>query len=433
MYHKHPVYDTDQHLIIDPITRTIKNESGKTVLMQNDHNSERFTFEIPRYVEGHDMCLCDVVEVHYLNIDSANKANQNADIYPVLDFQRSSESDDVMVGTWLISSNATMYSGSLNFIFRFACTDEETTEITYQWFSDVYTGLKITKGLYNTEIVSDEDNSDVLAAWKKEIYDSVTAQATEITNTALEKLQELDSNLDEFERKASEAVFTPNFETGNLEYVSTNYTFTINERTGNLEWTAPSVSLEDKIDVVISQATEGKFAVLDGKIEANTAAINELKSGSGTSTELDQRVTDVETSLSNLETTVSSIEASVGSELTAINEAKTAADSAQADVDALETEVSGKANKSTSVTATISGSAWTGSAAPYTNTVSIAGVTSDKLIEVLAQSLTDTQFEAYTNANISRITQGENSITLYAYGDKPTIDLPITVILRGDL
>ena len=86
-YHKHPVYDTDLHLIIDPSNRSIKNESGKTVLMQNDHNSERFTFEIPRYVDGHDMSLCNVVEVHYNNIDSSDKSVQNAGIYPVLDLQ----------------------------------------------------------------------------------------------------------------------------------------------------------------------------------------------------------------------------------------------------------------------------------------------------------------------------------------------------------
>ena len=48
MAHIHSVYDNDTHFKIDPATRQISNESGKVVLMQNDHNSERFTFEIPR-------------------------------------------------------------------------------------------------------------------------------------------------------------------------------------------------------------------------------------------------------------------------------------------------------------------------------------------------------------------------------------------------
>lgn len=216
--HKHPVYDTDLHLIIDPIARSIKNESGKTVLMQNDHNSERFTFEIPRYVDGHDMSLCNVVEVHYINVDSADKTQQNADVYPVVDVQISPDSDDIVIGSWLISSNATMYSGSLNFIFRFACVDEETSEITYQWFSDIYKDLKITKGIYNTEVVTQEDNSDVLEAWKKEVTDS------------------LDPYFEALNKKMVDTEFSINTETGELEYQSNTYNFQINETTGNLEW-----------------------------------------------------------------------------------------------------------------------------------------------------------------------------------------------------
>lgn len=216
--HKHPVYDTDLHLIIDPVARSIKNESGKTVLMQNDHNSERFTFEIPRYVDGHDMSLCNVVEVHYINVDSADKTQQNADVYPVVDVQISPDSDDIVIGSWLISSNATMYSGSLNFIFRFACVDEETSEITYQWFSDIYKDLKITKGIYNTEVVTQEDNSDVLEAWKKEVTDS------------------LDPYFEALNKKMVDTEFSINTETGELEYQSNTYNFQINEITGNLEW-----------------------------------------------------------------------------------------------------------------------------------------------------------------------------------------------------
>ena len=216
--HKHPLYDTDLHLIIDPVTRSVNNNSGKTVLMQNDHNSERFTFEITRHVDGHDMSLCNVVEVHYINVDSADKTQQNADVYPVVDVQISPDSEAVVIGSWLVSSNATMYSGSLNFIFRFACVDEETSEITYQWFSDIYTGLKVTKGIYNTEIVTQEDNTDVLEAWKNEIINSI--------NPYFEALN----------KKLLDTEFAVNVETGELEYQSDTFDFNVNEATGNLEW-----------------------------------------------------------------------------------------------------------------------------------------------------------------------------------------------------
>lgn len=191
MYHKHSVYDTDLHLIIDPISRNITNTSQKTVLMQNDHNSERFTFEIPRYVEGHDMTLCNVVEIHYINIDASNKNNRSNDIYPVDDIQLSPESNDVVIGSWLVSHNATAFNGSLNFIVRFACvSDENVGEIQYQWFSNVYTGLVISKGIYNTEVVTNDDDSDVLYAWKKEVYEHIEP-LVERAEQAYQQLEEL--------------------------------------------------------------------------------------------------------------------------------------------------------------------------------------------------------------------------------------------------
>lgn len=235
--HKHPVYDTDLHLIIDPITRSVKNESGKTVIMQNDHDSERFTFEIPRYVDGHDMSLCNVVQVHYINIDSSNKSNQNADIYSIVDIQVSPESEEVVIGSWLISKNATLYAGSLNFIFRFACVDEETSEITYQWFSDVSSDLKVSKGIYNIEVLTGDNNSDILEAWKQEVINSAREESKIITNEIISMLDEVNKNIADYEERMSGCIFTVNFETGELEYTSPGITFLVNEDTGNLEWT----------------------------------------------------------------------------------------------------------------------------------------------------------------------------------------------------
>ena len=74
MAHLHSVYDTDAHFKIDPITKVITNMATQKVkLMQFDKGSERFTFEIPRFVEGHDMTLCNKVKIHYNNIDATTK------------------------------------------------------------------------------------------------------------------------------------------------------------------------------------------------------------------------------------------------------------------------------------------------------------------------------------------------------------------------
>ena len=53
MAHKHSVYDTSLHFIIDGNTRLVKNSTeAKVTLVQYDHNSERITFELPRYIDG---------------------------------------------------------------------------------------------------------------------------------------------------------------------------------------------------------------------------------------------------------------------------------------------------------------------------------------------------------------------------------------------
>lgn len=165
MAHLHSVYDGDTHFKIIPVSRKIENTTGKVILMQNDHNSERFTFEIPRYIEGHDMSICNKVEVHYNNTDTKTK-DVNKDVYEATDLQVSPDSEDVVICSWLISGNATKYAGSLYFVLRFACLTDST--IDYQWFTDIYKDITISKSIFNTETVA-IDNSDILEQWKAEL------------------------------------------------------------------------------------------------------------------------------------------------------------------------------------------------------------------------------------------------------------------------
>jgi hypothetical protein len=192
MRHIHSIYDTDQHFIIDPISRGITSESDKVTLIQNDHNSERFTFELPRYIEGHDMSLTDKVEVHYNNIDGSNKRTFNADIYEVADLQISPDSDDVVICSWLISKNATTYAGTLNFVLRFVCYSEE--EIEYQWFTDVFTGIKILSGIYNAEVIDDKYAIDIIESWKRDIVDSTIAASDSAAKSAEEAARLVDES-----------------------------------------------------------------------------------------------------------------------------------------------------------------------------------------------------------------------------------------------
>ena len=89
--------------------------------------------------------------------------------------------------------------------------------------------------------------------------------------------------------------------------------------------------------------------------------------------------------------------------------------------------------KSKTVSATLFASNWTGASAPYTYTLAVTGVTANSNQELLpALNITEEQLTALQAANIQDGGQAANSVTLTAFGDKPTINLPIRVIVRGD-
>lgn len=163
MAHLHSVYDTDAHFCIDPITRRVKEDTSlKTLLAQGDHNSERFTFELPRIVEGHDMSLCDKVEIHYLN-------GTNAGVYEVDDLQISPESEDVVIFSWLVSNNATQNAATLAFAVKLACTTNGKLDYSYNTLP--YEKVSVGKSIDNGEVVVQE-YADVLAQWKQDLIDA---------------------------------------------------------------------------------------------------------------------------------------------------------------------------------------------------------------------------------------------------------------------
>ena len=82
-------------------------------------------------------------------------------------------------------------------------------------------------------------------------------------------------------------------------------------------------------------------------------------------------------------------------------------------------------------TATLS-TTWTGSAAPYTQAVAISGMTADAKIAVsLASTATAEQYAAAAAAQLMCTAQTTGSITMTAYGEKPTIAIPILVRVVG--
>ena len=175
MVHKHSVRDTNAHFTIDQFTRQIKNSSAeKTTIVQYDHNSQRLTFEMPLNIDGHAMTLCDLIEIHFINISTDGK-NKNHGTYEVNDIKADG---DKAVFTWLISQEATQLAGSLSFFIVFKCTENGVT--VYRWGTEICKTLAISEGMDNGETVLTE-YPDILAQWKAQIFD---ASDTAVVNVA---------------------------------------------------------------------------------------------------------------------------------------------------------------------------------------------------------------------------------------------------------
>lgn len=91
------------------------------------------------------------------------------------------------------------------------------------------------------------------------------------------------------------------------------------------------------------------------------------------------------------------------------------------------------AGLSTKVNTTLSASGWS-PAKKYT--LSNANITATSAVELLPREnngITQAQMEALSGAMIVGGTQADGSIQLVALGDVPTVDIPVTIIIRRDL
>lgn len=162
----HTIVDTDKHFLIDPTTRKIKNMTpAKNAVMQYDHKSERFSFSLPKMIEGHDMMECNRVEVHYINIDK--NTNKTKGVYEVDDMKLDPKDESKLVFSWLITQKATQREGSLSFLIRFACIANDGN-VNYVWNTAVFSNILVSPGFYNSPDIV-RQHADVLEQWKKEL------------------------------------------------------------------------------------------------------------------------------------------------------------------------------------------------------------------------------------------------------------------------
>ena len=186
--HTHVIKDVDTRFIVDPVTRQMKNVgSTKTVLVQYDHNSERFTFELPRTIEEHDMSLCDKAEVHFLNVDAKNQQKFSKSSSECTNFCLIGESS--FSCSWTVPPEATLYAGKLSFIVAYKCFDT-LGNLIYSFGSDMFI-LDIKESINAGETVV-TNYADILRQWKEELYNAGYINASTMQksisdlNTALE-------------------------------------------------------------------------------------------------------------------------------------------------------------------------------------------------------------------------------------------------------
>lgn len=86
----------------------------------------------------------------------------------------------------------------------------------------------------------------------------------------------------------------------------------------------------------------------------------------------------------------------------------------------------------TTFSVTLASASWTGTAAPYTYTISNAAITATSTQELMpATDITADQLTALQNANIIDGGQAAGSMTLKAFGEKPSVDIPVRIIVKG--
>ena len=185
MAHTHDVYDMENHFEINGSSRFIKETSEtKLVVVQGDHKSEVLTFKMPRYIDGHDMTLCNKIRIHYINLDPKTN-NKSADVYEVTDLTLCEEREDVLTFTWTIEAPATKYFGTLSFLVKFECTEGEN--VLYQWNTAKYVSVNVLAGIDNSEEFV-EKYSNVLDEWYAELTHGADS-ILELTDQSLAEIE----------------------------------------------------------------------------------------------------------------------------------------------------------------------------------------------------------------------------------------------------
>ena len=193
---------------------------------------------------------------------------------------------------------------------------------------------------------------------------------------------------------------------------TTNYGFPKFLGTDKPAWLVDFNGAMDEIDSTIKTVAD-LLSTLSGTVDANTADIAQL-------------ITDLTTAQGTLTT----LQGIVSQNVLDITANEIAIETANSDIDLL---TSGKADKPSLVNTSLLALSWVGSASPYTLDLSVANVSATSIQQLkIALSASSAEITAFQNAIVLDNGQTEGHMLLKAIGDKPTIDIPVTIMLQGE-
>ena len=190
MSHAVKIVDDDKHFLIDSFTRQVSSEYSKLMITNGDHNSERFTFEAPQNIEGHDMSECNSIEVHYVNINKT-KTERVEGIYVVDDL---SVEDNKIFFSWLLSRNCTSLIGTLQFSIKFKCLDENNN-VDYEWNTTLFKNVTVLESISNSEAIS-EKYPDIFEQFKDDVINEVTNTQKSLVKSVNQNLPDSSGNVE---------------------------------------------------------------------------------------------------------------------------------------------------------------------------------------------------------------------------------------------
>ena len=82
---------------------------------------------------------------------------------------------------------------------------------------------------------------------------------------------------------------------------------------------------------------------------------------------------------------------------------------------------------------TLNSSGWTGSSVPYLYKISNSKITASNMLDLIINANSQTLVDALSSYRISGYSQSAGSVTIFAWGEKPSIDLSATLVVRGGL